>query len=52
VALIEELHSDLLAHIQKEEQVLFPFIAQMDQELVVTILLATLVSDRSHSQFS
>jgi regulator of cell morphogenesis and NO signaling len=35
VALIEELHSDLLAHIQKEEQVLFPFIAQMDQELVV-----------------
>jgi regulator of cell morphogenesis and NO signaling len=35
VALLEELHSDLLAHIQKEEQVLFPFIAQMDQELIV-----------------
>jgi regulator of cell morphogenesis and NO signaling len=35
VALLEELHSDLLAHIQKEEQVLFPFIAQMDQDLIV-----------------
>jgi regulator of cell morphogenesis and NO signaling len=35
VALIEELHSDLLRHIPKEEQVLFPFIAQMDQDLVV-----------------
>jgi regulator of cell morphogenesis and NO signaling len=35
VVLLEELHSDLLVHIQKEEQVLFPFIAQMDQDLIV-----------------
>lgn len=34
-ALIEELHADMFAHIQKEEQVLFPFISQMDQESVV-----------------
>jgi len=33
-ALVEELHAELFAHIQKEEQVLFPFIAQMDQELL------------------
>jgi regulator of cell morphogenesis and NO signaling len=35
VVFLEEFHTDLLAHIQKEEQVLFPFIAQMDQELIV-----------------
>ena len=33
--LIERLHSEMHAHIQKEEQVLFPFISQMDQESVV-----------------
>ncbi len=33
-ALVEELHAELFAHIQKEEQLLFPFIAQMDQELL------------------
>lgn len=31
-ALIEKLRAEMYAHIQKEEQVLFPFIAQMDQE--------------------
>ena len=36
VVVLEELHSDLLAQIQTEAQVLFPFIAQMDQELIVT----------------
>jgi regulator of cell morphogenesis and NO signaling len=30
--LINALHAELLAHICKEEQVLFPFIAQLDQE--------------------
>lgn len=35
VVLLEEIHSDLLACIQKQEQVLFPFIAQMDQDLIV-----------------
>jgi regulator of cell morphogenesis and NO signaling len=34
-ALIEKLHADMYAHIQKEEQVLFPFISQMDQESIV-----------------
>src|ERR1035441_5600219 len=34
--LLEKLHREMLAHIQKEEQVLFPFIAQMDQDLIVT----------------
>lgn len=33
--LIEKLHAEMYAHIQKEEQVLFPFISQMDQESVV-----------------
>jgi regulator of cell morphogenesis and NO signaling len=33
--LLEELHTDMFAHIQKEEQVLFPFIAQLDQESIV-----------------
>jgi regulator of cell morphogenesis and NO signaling len=34
-ALLEELCGKLLAHIEKEEQVLFPFISQMDQESVI-----------------
>ena len=34
--LLEKLHAEMLAHIQKEEQVLFPFIAQMDQDSIVT----------------
>ena len=33
--LIEKLHAEMHAHIQKEEQVLFPFISQMDQESIV-----------------
>jgi regulator of cell morphogenesis and NO signaling len=33
--LIEKLHGEMYAHIQKEEQVLFPFISQMDQESIV-----------------
>ena len=33
--LIEQLHGEMYAHIQKEEQVLFPFISQMDQESIV-----------------
>ena len=33
--LIEKLHAEMYAHIQKEEQVLFPFISQMDQESIV-----------------
>jgi regulator of cell morphogenesis and NO signaling len=33
--LIEKLHGEMYAHIQKEEQVLFPFIAQMDQESII-----------------
>ncbi len=33
--LIEQLRSEMYAHIQKEEQVLFPFISQMDQESIV-----------------
>jgi regulator of cell morphogenesis and NO signaling len=33
--LIEELRADMFAHIQKEETVLFPFIAQMDQDSVI-----------------
>lgn len=32
-ALLEELRAEMFSHIQKEEQILFPFIAQMDQEL-------------------
>lgn len=36
VELLEKLHADMLAHIQKEEQVLFPFIAQMDQDSILT----------------
>lgn len=32
LALIEKLSADLFAHIQKEEQILFPFISQMEQE--------------------
>ena len=34
-ALIVKLRDDLLAHIQKEEMVLFPFISRMDQESIV-----------------
>jgi regulator of cell morphogenesis and NO signaling len=34
--LLEKLHPEMLAHIQKEEQVLFPFIAQMDQDSIIT----------------
>ncbi len=34
-ALLNELRADMLAHIQKEEQVLFSFIYQMDQESTV-----------------
>jgi len=33
--LIEKLHGEMYAHIQKEEQVLFPFISQMDQESII-----------------
>ena len=33
--LIEKLHAEMYAHIQKEEQVLFPFISQMDQQSIV-----------------
>ena len=33
--LLEELRAEMFAHIQKEEQVLFPFIAQMDQDSIV-----------------
>ena len=33
--LIEMLRGEMYAHIQKEEQVLFPFISQMDQESIV-----------------
>ena len=33
--LLEELRADMFAHIQKEEQVLFPFIAQMDQDSII-----------------
>lgn len=33
--LIEELQTDMFAHIQKEENVLFPFVAQMDQKSIV-----------------
>lgn len=32
---IETLRGEMYAHIQKEEQVLFPFIAQMDQESMI-----------------
>lgn len=34
-ALAEELRADLLSHIQTEEQVLFPFISEMDQNSTV-----------------
>ncbi len=34
--LLEKLHADMLAHIQKEEQVLFPFIAQLDRDSIIT----------------
>jgi regulator of cell morphogenesis and NO signaling len=33
--LVEHLRADLFAHIGKEEQVLFPFIAQMDRDSIV-----------------
>lgn len=33
--LLEHLRAGLFAHIEKEEQVLFPFIAQMDQDSIV-----------------
>jgi len=32
-ALLGELQAEMFSHIQKEEQILFPFIAQMDQDL-------------------
>jgi regulator of cell morphogenesis and NO signaling len=32
-ALVSELESDMLAHLQKEELILFPYIAQLDQAL-------------------
>jgi regulator of cell morphogenesis and NO signaling len=31
----QKLHREIYAHIEKEEQVLFPFISQMDQESIV-----------------
>jgi regulator of cell morphogenesis and NO signaling len=34
-ALIEKLRGEMQSHIEKEEQVLFPFISQMDQESIV-----------------
>ena len=34
--LVEELRSEMHAHIEKEEQVLFPFISQMDQESIIS----------------
>ena len=36
--LIEQLRGEMYAHIQKEEQVLFPLILQMDQETIVASL--------------
>jgi len=33
--LVERLRAEMVAHIQKEEQVLFPFIADMDQKSIV-----------------
>ena len=33
--LLEELRTDMFAHIQREEQVLFPFISQMDQDSII-----------------
>jgi regulator of cell morphogenesis and NO signaling len=33
--LIEKFRGEMYTHIQKEEQVLFPFISQMDQESIV-----------------
>ncbi|HEY5214056.1 MAG TPA: hemerythrin domain-containing protein [Acidobacteriaceae bacterium] len=30
--LLDALHAEMFAHLQKEEQVLFPFIAQMEEE--------------------
>ena len=32
-ALLEELQAEMLSHIEKEEQILFPFIAQMDEHV-------------------
>jgi regulator of cell morphogenesis and NO signaling len=32
--LLEELHTDLINHIQREEMILFPFIAQMEEHLL------------------
>jgi regulator of cell morphogenesis and NO signaling len=34
--LIEKLHREMYAHIEKEEQILFPFISQIDQESIVS----------------
>jgi regulator of cell morphogenesis and NO signaling len=34
--LTEKLHREMHAHIEKEEQILFPFISQMDQESIVS----------------
>ena len=33
--LVEELRGEMYAHIEKEEQVLFPFISRMDQESTI-----------------
>lgn len=38
--LVDRLHHELHAHIQKEEQVLFPFISQMDQESIAAYPVA------------
>jgi len=37
-ALVEEMRAELFSHIEKEEQVLFPFISEMDQNLKVGTL--------------
>ena len=34
--LVERLHREVYTHIEKEEQILFPFISQMDQESIVS----------------
>lgn len=36
--LVEDLRIDLVAHFEKEEQILFPYIAQMDQQAVLAYL--------------
>jgi len=48
---VEKLHSEMYAHIQKEEQVLFPFISQMDQESIVAYPPRTHASGRLPIRF-